>query len=164
MQTNRLARRQLLRAEWPLLALALLALVVWLSPPQRLERINHMVQDTGLRLHQRSPQPDIALIAIDEASLAAIGRWPWRRALHAQLLDTVAQQQPRAIGLDILFNEADLDYPADDALLARAIAANGRTVLPVLQRWAMSTSHWEPMAWCATCFCKKAHTAPRGHI
>lgn len=129
-----LARRQLLRAEWPLLALALLALVVWLSPPQRLERINHMVQDTGLRLHQRSPQPDIALIAIDEASLAAIGRWPWRRALHAQLLDTVAQQQPRAIALDILFNEADLDYPADDALLAHAIAANGRTVLPVLQR------------------------------
>ena len=129
-----LARRQLLRTEWPLLALALLALVVWLSPPQRLERINHMVQDAGLRLHQRSPQPDIALIAIDEASLATIGRWPWRRALHAQLLDTVAQQQPRAIALDILFNEADLDYPADDALLARAIAANGRTVLPVLQR------------------------------
>ena len=129
-----LARRQLLRAEWPLLALALLALVLWLSPPQRLERLNHMAQDTGLRLHQRSPQPDIALIAIDEASLAAIGRWPWRRALHAQLLDTVAQQQPRAIALDILFNEADLDYPADDALLARAIAANGRTVLPVLQR------------------------------
>ena len=129
-----LARRQLLRTEWPLLALALLALVVWLSPPQRLERINHMVQDAGLRLHQRSPQPDIALIAIDEASLATIGRWPWRRALHAQLLTTVAQQQPRAIALDILFNEADLDYPADDALLARAIAANGRTVLPVLQR------------------------------
>ena len=47
-----LARRQLLRTEWPLLALALLALVVWLSPPQRLERINHMVQDAGLRLHQ----------------------------------------------------------------------------------------------------------------
>ncbi len=129
-----LARRQLLRTEWTLVALALLALVVCLRAPQRLERINHMVQDAGLRLHQRSPQPDIALIAIDEASLATIGRWPWRRALHAQLLDTVAQQQPRAIALDILFNEADLDYPADDALLARAIAANGRTVLPVLQR------------------------------
>lgn len=130
------SRNQLLRAEWPLLALALLALVVWLSPPQRLERINHLVQDAGLRLrlHQRSPQPDIALIAIDEASLSAIGRWPWRRALHAQLLNNVTQQQPRAIGLDILFNEADLDYPADDALLARALAANGRTVLPVVQR------------------------------
>lgn len=128
------SRRQWLRAEWPLLALALLALAVWLSPPQRLERINHLVQDAGLRLHQRSAQPDIALIAIDEASLAAIGRWPWRRALHAQLINNVAQQQPRAIGLDILLSEADLDYPADDALLARALAANGRTVLPVVQR------------------------------
>jgi CHASE2 domain-containing sensor protein len=122
------------RTEWLVLTLTLLALVMLLSPPQRLERINNLVQDLGLRLHQRSPQPNIAIIAIDDASLAAIGRWPWRRALHAQLLNTVAQQQPRAIALDILFNEPDLDYPADDTLLARALAANGRTVLPVLQR------------------------------
>lgn len=128
------SRRRLPSAEWPVLALALLALVVWLSPPQRLERLNHLVQDAGLRLHQRSPQPDIALIAIDDASLAAIGRWPWRRALHAQLVNTVTQQQPRAIALDVLFNEPDLDYPADDVLLARALAASGRTVLPVVQR------------------------------
>ena len=41
------SRRRLRRAEWPMLALALLALVVWLSPPQRLERLNHLVQDAG---------------------------------------------------------------------------------------------------------------------
>ena len=128
------SRSRLRRTEWLVLTLALLALVMLLSPPQRLERINTLVQDLGLRLHQRSPQPNIAIIAIDEASLAAIGRWPWRRALHAQLLNSVAQQQPRAIALDILFNEPDLDYPADDTLLARALAANGRTVLPVVQR------------------------------
>ena len=128
------SRSRLRRTEWLALALALLLLVVVLSPSPWLERINHLLQDTSLRLHQRSAQPDIALIAIDDASLAAIGRWPWRRALHAQLLDTVAQQQPRAIALDILFNEPDLDYPADDTLLARAVAAQGRTVLPVVQR------------------------------
>ena len=128
------SRHRLRRNEWWLLTLSLLALVLLLSPPERLQRINHLVQDAALRLHQRSPQPEIALIAIDEASLAAIGRWPWRRALHAQLLNTVAQQQPRAIALDILFSEPDLDYPGDDLLLAHALSATGRTVLPVVQR------------------------------
>ena len=52
------------------------------------------------------------------AASPSIGRWPWRRALHAQLVDVVTAQNPKAIGLDILFSEPDLDYPLDDALLA----------------------------------------------
>lgn len=137
-------RNRRLRGEWWVLLLALLALAVGLSPPQHLQRLNHLVQDAGLRLYQRSPQPDIALIAIDDASLAAIGRWPWRRALHAQLLNTVTAQQPRAVALDILFNEPDLDYPGDDLLLARALAASGRTVLPVLQRSHAGSGQADP--------------------
>ena len=71
---------------------------------------------------------------LGDRSIATIGRWPWRRALHAQLLEAISAQQPQAIGLDILFSEADADYPLDDALLAQAIAASHRVALPVLQR------------------------------
>src|SRR2546425_4504455 len=38
----------------------------------------------------RGPLPlpdDIAIVAIDEASLARFGRYPWRRSLTAQMLD-----------------------------------------------------------------------------
>lgn len=126
-------RARVRQREWLTLALALLALVLWLSPAQRLERLNHGVQDAALRLQPRSASPDIVLIAIDDASLAAIGRWPWRRALHAQLLQTLEAYAPRAIGLDLLLTDADLDYPADDALLAQAIAASGRVALPLIQ-------------------------------
>ena len=119
--------------EWLVLALALLALVLWLSPAQRLERINHWVQDTSMRLQTRSASPHIAIIAIDDASLAAIGRWPWRRALHAQLLQNLAPHAPRAIGLDLLLTDPDLDHPADDALLAEAMAKSGRVALPLIQ-------------------------------
>ena len=117
-----------------MLAIALLGLVAWLSTPGSLGRMNHLIQDAGLRLVSRPPHPDIVLVTIDDRSIAAIGRWPWRRALHAELITRLSAQNPRAIGMDILFNEADLDYPEDDLLLTEAIARSGRVVLPVLRR------------------------------
>lgn len=127
-------RSQQRRVEWAAIALTLLALVAWLSTPGSLARVNHLVQDTGLRLVSRPAQPGIVVIAIDDRSIAAIGRWPWRRALHAQLIQNLSRQEPLAIGMDVLFNEEDLDYPGDDALLADAVARSGRVVLPVIQR------------------------------
>ncbi len=127
-------RGQQRRLEWAVLAIALLALVAWLSPPANLGRVNHLVQDAGLRLVSRPAHPDIVIVAIDDPSIAAIGRWPWRRALHAELIARVSAQQPRAIGMDVLFNEEDLDYPEDDVLLADAMRRSARVVLPVLRR------------------------------
>ena len=41
-----------------------------------------------------APAPqDIVIVAIDDHSVAQLGRWPWRRALHAALLDRL-----RALG------------------------------------------------------------------
>lgn len=122
------------RTEWSLLAVALLGLVAWLSPPESLSRINHMVQDAGLRLLSRPAHPDIVIVAIDDRSIAAIGRWPWRRALHAELIHQISAHAPRVIGMDVLFNEEDLDYPEDDMLLAEALDHSTRVVLPVLRR------------------------------
>ncbi len=121
------------RLEWAALATAIFALVLWFSGPGHFVRFNAAVQDIATGLNQPDASPDIVIIAIDDASLAAIGRWPWRRALHAQLLQQLSQQPPLAIGMDILFNEEDLDYPGDDLMLARAIARSARVVLPVVR-------------------------------
>jgi CHASE2 domain-containing sensor protein/nitrogen-specific signal transduction histidine kinase len=56
----------------------------------------------------------VTVVAIDESSIAQLGRWPWRRAIHSALLDRIATYQPAAIGLDILFSESS----EDDAMLA----------------------------------------------
>lgn len=125
----------------------LLGLVAWLSGPESLGRVNHIVQDAGLRLISRPAHPDIVIVAIDDASLAAIGRWPWRRALHAELISRISMQQPLAIGMDVLFNEEDLDYPEDDVLLADAIRRSGRVVLPVLQRVNGPTASTTALPW-----------------
>ena len=120
--------------EWLLLALALLAGVAWLTAHDGLHRIDLLVQDAALRTRTIAPSQDIVILAIDDRSIEAIGRWPWRRALHAQLVNQVSAQEPRALGLDILFGEPDDDYPGDDLLLARAIEHGARTVLPVARR------------------------------
>lgn len=93
--------------EWLLLAVSLLSLVYWLSGPGQLERINSLVQDTVSWLHQPKASSHIIIIAIDDASISAIGRWPWRRALHAGLIEHLSAAQPRAVGLDVVFSEDD---------------------------------------------------------
>ena len=126
--------RTSLYREWLALAVVVLGLVAWLHASGGLRRVDYMVQDMGMRLQARPAHPDIAIIAIDDRSIDAIGRWPWRRALHAQLVQQISEQSPRAIGLDILFGEEDDDYPGDDVLLARALAHSGHAVLPVARR------------------------------
>jgi hypothetical protein len=59
-------------------------------------RLDRVVYDLGLTLWSRAPPPGVVIIAIDDASLQAIGRWPWRRAVHASLLERLGQRQPPA--------------------------------------------------------------------
>src|ERR1700730_2919362 len=77
----------------------------------------------------RGPLPvpdDIAIVAIDEGSLARFGRYPWRRNLTAQMLERLAVAHPKAIALDVLFSETT--NHADDSALATAIAKAGNVV------------------------------------
>ena len=64
------------------------------------------------------PDPDIVIVDIDERSLAAMqdtaGSWPWPRAVHAELLEGIERQQPRAVVFDILFSEPDRYRPDSD--------------------------------------------------
>lgn len=77
----------------------------------------------------RGPLPvpdDIAIVAIDEASLARFGRYPWRRNVTAQMFDQLAAAHPKAMSLDVLFSDATNN--ADDSALASAIAKAGNVV------------------------------------
>ncbi|QIL71897.1 CHASE2 domain-containing protein [Diaphorobacter sp. HDW4B] len=127
------SRAQLQRREWSLLTVVLLCLVTWLCVTDALQRVDHLIHDAGGRLHAPEANRDIVIVAIDDRSIETIGRWPWRRALHAQLLDQITEQAPRAVGLDVLFSEPDADYPGDDTILSHAIARNGNVVLPIIR-------------------------------
>lgn len=57
----------------------------------------------------RPPSSQIVIIAIDNASLQKIGRWPWSRSVHAQLLENLTSDKfkPKVIGFDISFFEKE---------------------------------------------------------
>ena len=133
------SRAELQQREWSLLTILLLSLVTWLCVTHALQRVDHLIHDAGGRLHAPKANPNIVIVAIDDRSIEAIGRWPWRRALHAQLIDNISHHAPKAIGFDVLFAEEDADYPGDDLVLASSIARSGRVVLPLTRR----ADHWQ---------------------
>lgn len=82
------------------------------------------------------PAPDdIVIVAIDDASIAELGAWPWRRATHAALLDCLRSAGARAVALDLVFTEPDATAPQDDAALAAALARGPPTILPLIVDW-----------------------------
>ena len=70
----------------------------------------------------RGPVPvsgEIAIVAIDDSSLAKLGRFPWPRSVMARAVDAISAGQPKAIALDVLLT--DPGVPTDDQALAEAI-------------------------------------------
>ena len=86
--------------------------------------------DMMLRHKPAVIENQVAVIEIDDKSIIALGRWPWSRTVHAQLVEKVAEQQPKSVFLDILFTEPSAAH-ADDAL-AKAFKKSNNVVLPVL--------------------------------
>lgn len=75
----------------------------------------------------RSAVP-ISIVAIDEASFAAVGRqWPWPRSHYAKLIDQLSKSGAFVIALDLLLSEPSTE--AEDRALAEAIARAGNVVI-----------------------------------
>lgn len=89
------------------------------------------------RLVVPKPDPDIIIVDINEASLAAMaqdyGRWPWPRQVLGEFLEHLEKQQPKAVVFDILFSDADVYNPDSDAYFNDAIAATNNTFFPMLR-------------------------------
>ncbi len=63
-------------------------------------------------LSPRHPQSQpVAIVEIDEATLNALGQWPWPRNYFAALIDAIAALKPAAVGLDIIMPEPDHASP-----------------------------------------------------
>ncbi len=74
---------------------------------------------------ERSWDQRIVVVAIDDASLQKLGRYPWPRQRFTQLLQVLQQQQASTVAFDVIFSEP----AADDRAFAQAIAAQGQVIL-----------------------------------
>ncbi len=65
--------------------------------------------DLGVRSSTRTPNSNIAIIAIDDVSIANIGRWPWPRDIHAQMHRILKQGGAKVIGQSTFFVDPQID-------------------------------------------------------
>jgi CHASE2 domain-containing sensor protein/predicted Ser/Thr protein kinase len=65
--------------------------------------------DQGVKMTSKLPSDKIAVVAIDEPSIANIGRWPWPREVQAKLIDQLAAAKAKVIGNTVFFFEPQKD-------------------------------------------------------
>lgn len=71
------------------------------------------------RFLQRGPEEgtkQVAIVAIDDPSIDAIGRWPWPRSVQADLLDAIMSGNPSVVGYDILQGEVTSAFDREEVL------------------------------------------------
>jgi CHASE2 domain-containing sensor protein/nitrogen-specific signal transduction histidine kinase len=119
------AKRYLI--EWLTIAFFTVAIVSFCIVRQATAGLDRMVYDHLLSLFSRPAAPDIAIVDIDDESIATFGRWPWPRGLQARVLDAVRKNGAAAVVYDVLLTEPT----PDDGVLADAIRAVP-TYLPLL--------------------------------
>lgn len=102
----------------------LLVLAQALSLPSQIDR---WLYDLSIASASTQAADDVAIVTIDDDSLNRLGRWPWPRYLHAELIDRLQASGADTIVFDILFQEPS----ADDPILAQSMAAHGQVILPL---------------------------------
>jgi adenylate cyclase len=74
------------------------------------------------------PDPDIVVLDIDEASLAALapqyGRWPWPRQVLSDVAAKLEGSRAQAVMFDILFADPDVVNPDSELAFDRYVSAS----------------------------------------
>ncbi|HWP94413.1 MAG TPA: serine/threonine-protein kinase [Gammaproteobacteria bacterium] len=91
------------------LVYALLFLIANVVAFRAFDAIERAAYDMGVGSVDATPSDRIAVIGIDEKSIANIGRWPWSRELHASMIDKLAAAGAKVVGLTIFFSEPQQD-------------------------------------------------------
>ena len=116
-----------------------LAAIAEIGRFQFLGPIENRVSDRLVRHYAAglAPDPDIVIVDVDESSLARMqdtaGKWPWPRAIHADIVAGIGAQQPRAIVFDILFSEEDRLNPESDRRFNDVIRGRRNVYLPMVR-------------------------------
>jgi len=117
---------------WGGLAVSAVALVMVMDVFGLVRQPDRILQDALVASHGRNVQrSDVVIVAIDEKTISALGTWAFREASHAELIDRISKDSPRAIGLDVLLTDSDTRSADDDKALAASLQQSGRVVLPM---------------------------------
>ncbi|WP_372742603.1 CHASE2 domain-containing protein [Neptunomonas sp.] len=111
-----------------LLCQAFVLLIAFVPAHHTLENV---LYDLFIQEEQTPPPDNLVIIDIDDKSLEALGRWPWPRSLHAEMIQKLNTLGAAVIGYNIAFVEPDTSPDSGDAALKRSIATHGNVILPI---------------------------------
>jgi len=97
------------RTDWFLGVLVVVLFALFSRMSDLVPSLERKAYDLGVAASTRTPHERIAVIAIDDTSLANIGRWPWSREVLARMTDRLAAAKAKVIGNTVLFSEPQLD-------------------------------------------------------
>jgi len=124
-----------LTADW---AVALVICLVFgaasFNPPGILDSLERTAYDIGVSQSSRIPNQRIAVIAIDDQSISNLGRWPWPRNIHAEMIDSLRAGGAKVVGNLIFYSEPQIDPGLEYIEKLRAIYAAAGVRIPALGR------------------------------
>jgi CHASE2 domain-containing sensor protein len=96
------------KKDW-LVGLVVAVLLFLSANSDLMQSLERKAYDLGVLATSRAPSDKIAIIAIDDQSIANLGRWPWPREIHAKMIDILAAGHAKVIGHTVLFSEPQVD-------------------------------------------------------
>ncbi|MFH1848523.1 MAG: CHASE2 domain-containing protein [Candidatus Omnitrophota bacterium] len=112
-----------------LIALAVTCAVLFLFEKGAFKRLELTGLDVLFRL--RGPiacSPKVIIIEIDDDNITQVGRWPWKRRIHAAMVEALTAFGAKQIFFDVIFSEPSSEE--DDGLLGSSIEKSGNVYLP----------------------------------
>ena len=97
------------KTDWFLGLVVVLSVVLFNRLSDLIPSLERKAYDLGVTATSRAPSDKIAVIAIDEQSLANLGRWPWSRDVLAKMTDSLSSAKAKVIAYTVLFSEPQVD-------------------------------------------------------
>ncbi|AMO25363.1 serine/threonine protein kinase [Ramlibacter tataouinensis] len=101
--------RRFWRADWFVGTIVVAAVLTLNQSTDAINTLERRFYDFGVTSSARQPSDKVAVITIDEQSIANIGRWPWSRDVHAQMIDKLVQGKAKTVVETVLFFEPQVD-------------------------------------------------------
>ena len=101
--------RQFWRSDEFAALLVIVVALVLFQASDLMSSLERRFYDWGSTSTSRQAAEQVAVIAIDDPSIANLGRWPWSRDVHARLIDVLAAAKAKTIVYTALFLEPEVD-------------------------------------------------------
>jgi len=111
------------RIDWliaAVLAVMFAAASFWQWYP--LQLVEYRTYDLRMKLRQKKPDVPLVVVAIDDASIEKLGRWPWPRSYMADLVNQVSGYGPALVATNVLYTEQDRNSGLEEVRAIRTLA------------------------------------------